>query len=46
MEAYAIAIEKGDGVTAIDGKMIDAPIVKKAKRTLAYAKAFKGGVKI
>lgn len=37
MQAYKEAMAKGDGVTSLNGKMIDAPIVEKAKQTLMYA---------
>jgi citrate lyase subunit beta/citryl-CoA lyase len=36
---YDEAIANGSGAIALDGKMIDMPIVTRAKATLAYAKA-------
>ena len=45
MEAIALAKEQGKGAISLHGKMIDAPIVKRAERTLSMAKALglKGG---
>ncbi len=37
--AYEDAMSKASGVVALDGKMIDAPIVVRAQNTLEYAKA-------
>ena len=37
--AYEEALAKNAGVVALDGKMIDMPIVTRAKNTLEYAKA-------
>ena len=37
--AYDDAMAKSSGVVALDGKMIDMPIVTRAKNTLEYAKA-------
>lgn len=37
--AYEDAMSRASGVVALDGKMIDAPIVVRAKNTLEYAKA-------
>lgn len=37
MEAIALAKEQGKGAIALRGKMIDAPIVARAKRTIAMA---------
>lgn len=39
MEAISIAKEQGKGAIALRGKMIDAPIVARAKRTIAMAEA-------
>ena len=39
MDAIALAKEQGKGAIALHGKMIDAPIVTRAERTLAMAKA-------
>lgn len=39
MDAIALAKEQGKGAIALHGKMIDAPIVARAERTLAMAKA-------
>lgn len=39
MEAIAEAKAQGKGAIALHGKMIDAPIVTRAKRTIAMAKA-------
>lgn len=39
LKAYNEALEKKSGVIALDGKMIDTPIVARAQRTLAYAAA-------
>ena len=45
LAAYQEALEKKSGVISLNGKMIDLPIVARAERTLAYAKATaaKGG---
>lgn len=37
LEAINIAKQKGSGVIALDGKMIDAPIVSRAERTIKIA---------
>lgn len=37
--AYQEALERKSGVISLNGKMIDGPIVARAERTLAYAKA-------
>lgn len=37
LESIEIAKQKGSGVIALDGKMIDAPIVARAERTLKIA---------
>ena len=39
MEAIALAKAQGKGAIALHGKMIDAPIVARAERTIAMAKA-------
>ena len=39
LAAYEEALAKKAGVIALDGKMIDTPIVARAQRTLAYAAA-------
>ena len=39
MEAIALAKEQGKGAIALRGKMIDAPIVNRAKQTIAAAEA-------
>lgn len=39
LAAYEEALAKKSGVIALDGKMIDTPIVARAQRTLAYAAA-------
>jgi citrate lyase subunit beta/citryl-CoA lyase len=39
LEAYQEALAKKSGVIALDGKMIDAPVVTRAERILAYAAA-------
>lgn len=41
LAAYEEALEKKSGVIALDGKMIDGPIVVRAQRVLAYAAAVK-----
>lgn len=42
LAAYQEALEKKSGVISLNGKMIDLPIVARAERTLAYAKATTG----
>ena len=42
LAAYQEALEKKSGVISLNGKMIDLPIVARAERTLAYAKATAG----
>ncbi|SFM15914.1 aldolase/citrate lyase family protein [Pelosinus propionicus] len=42
LAAYQEALEKKSGVISLNGKMIDLPIVARAERTLAYAKAAAG----
>lgn len=37
LAAYQDALDRNAGVVALDGKMIDTPIVKRAERVLAYA---------
>jgi citrate lyase subunit beta/citryl-CoA lyase len=39
LAAYKEAVERNSGVIALDGKMIDTPIVVRAERVLAYAAA-------
>ena len=39
MEAIALAKQQGKGAIALRGKMIDAPIVTRAQRTISMAKA-------
>ena len=39
MEAIALAEQQGKGAIALRGKMIDAPIVNRAKQTIAVAEA-------
>ena len=39
IEAYQEALAKNSGVISLNGKMIDTPVVLRAERTLAYAKA-------
>lgn len=39
LTAYREAVERNSGVIALDGKMIDTPIVLRAERVLAYAAA-------
>ena len=39
MEAIALAAQQGRGVIALRGKMIDAPIVARARQTIAAAEA-------
>ena len=39
MEAIALAKQQGKGAIALHGKMVDAPIVARAERTIAMAKA-------
>lgn len=39
MDAICLAKEMGKGAIALRGKMIDAPIVARAQRTIAMAKA-------
>ena len=39
MDAIALAKEQGKGAIALHGKMIDAPIVMRAERTIAMAEA-------
>ena len=39
MDAIALAKEQGKGAIALHGKMIDAPIVNRAKQTIAMAEA-------
>lgn len=41
LAAYQEALSRNSGVIALDGKMIDTPIVQRAERTLAYAAAVK-----
>lgn len=37
VEAYEQAVGEGDGVTALDGRMIDLPVVERARQVLALA---------
>ena len=39
LAAYQDALDRNSGVIALDGKMIDTPIVTRAERVLAYAAA-------
>ncbi|MDU4961355.1 MAG: aldolase/citrate lyase family protein [Sporomusaceae bacterium] len=39
LKAYQEALDRKSGVIALDGKMIDTPIVNRAERVLAYAAA-------
>jgi len=39
IHAMEEAEEHGAGVVSLDGKMIDAPVLKRAEQTIAYAKA-------
>ena len=39
MDAIALAKQQGKGAIALHGKMVDAPIVARAERTIAMAKA-------
>lgn len=39
LHAYQEALERKSGVIALDGKMIDTPVVTRAERVLAYASA-------
>lgn len=39
LAAYKDALERNTGVIAVDGKMIDTPIVLRAERVMAYAAA-------
>jgi len=41
LAAYQDALERNSGVIALDGKMIDTPIVVRAERILAYAAAIR-----
>ncbi len=36
VEKYSASIAKGEGVTQLDGKMIDVPIVERARKIIAY----------
>ena len=42
LAAYEEALARKSGVIALDGKMIDGPIVARAERVLAYADAVSG----
>ncbi len=42
MSAYSDAMAAGVGVVAVDGKMIDAPVVERARQTLRLAQASGG----
>lgn len=42
LTAYKEALERKSGVIALDGKMIDTPIVLRAERVLAHAAAVRG----
>jgi citrate lyase beta subunit len=37
VEAYEHAVSEGEGVTALDGEMIDLPVVERARQVLALA---------
>jgi citrate lyase beta subunit len=37
VEAYELAVGEGEGVTAIEGEMIDLPVVERARQVLALA---------
>ena len=37
VEAYEQAVGEGEGVTALDGEMIDLPVVERARQVLALA---------
>ncbi|MGI6252855.1 MAG: HpcH/HpaI aldolase/citrate lyase family protein [Aminivibrio sp.] len=39
MTAFSDAERRGSGVVALDGRMIDAPVVARARKTIALAKA-------
>ena len=39
MDAISLAKQQGKGAIALHGKMVDAPIVARAERTIAMAKA-------
>ena len=39
LDAIALAKKQGKGAISLNGKMIDAPIVARAERTIAMAKA-------
>lgn len=39
LAAFADALQQGSGVIAVDGKMVDGPIVAKAQRIVSLAKA-------
>lgn len=39
MAAFSDAAARGSGVIALDGRMIDAPVVARARKTIALAKA-------
>ena len=39
LAAYQDALAKKSGVISLNGKMIDAPMITRAERTLAYASA-------
>ena len=43
--AYQEALERKSGVVSLNGKMIDAPVVARAERTLAYADAVSAGAR-
>ena len=44
VEAAEAAEKEGRGVVAVDGKMVDAPVVKRARHTLDMARLAEGGV--
>lgn len=44
LEAGEEAAKRGSGVVSLDGKMIDKPIMTRAQRVLALAKAVKAGM--
>jgi citrate lyase subunit beta/citryl-CoA lyase len=43
IEAFEAALAQGQGVTTLDGQMVERPIVDRARRTLALARAVPAG---
>ena len=39
VEAYEAARAGGQGVTTLDGRMVELPVVERARRVLAFAAA-------